>query len=258
MLLEDNIKRLIMYKIIILFTLTIHLLFSATSEQVDQYMGLSHSDRALIEIEKMFNNVSESMETSDENRSTEMTLDYQIYIGKHISDDEMDELLALYRKPIMQQYLNEMDMVEIPKEEMNDFLNALKENPLSTERQEIVDRLLKSSVNEELLLNFYASMMQRYQTKDENNQTKKRESNSSKKVLTQEEQQFIDIMKTGIKQDILYGTQVLSLEEMKKVNDLIESSVISKIKKVENKAIIEIMNNFIKSITSEPKTVEKK
>lgn len=258
MLLAYNIQRFIMYKIIILFTLTTYLLFSATSEQVDQYMGLSHSDRSLIEIEKMFSNLSESMETSDENRSTEMTLDYQIYIGKHISDDEMDELLSLYRKPIMQRYVNEMDMVEIPKEEMNEFLNALKENPLSTERQEIVDELLKSIVNEELLLNFYTSMMQRYQTKDENNQTKKKESSSSKKVLTQEEQQFIDIMKTGIKQDILYGTQVLSLEEMKKVNDVIESSVIRKIKKVENEAIIAIMNNFIKSITSEPKTLEKK
>ncbi len=247
-----------MYKIIILFTLTSHLLFSATSEQVDQYMSLSHSDKALIEIEKMFSNLSESIETSNENRSDELTLAYQIYIGKYTSDDEMDELLSLYRKPIMQQYVNEMDMVEIPKEEMNDFLNVLKENPLSTERQEIIDGLLKSIVNEELLLNFYASMMQRYQLKDENNQTKKKETNSSKKVLTKEEQQFIDIMKTGIKQDILYGPQVLSLDEMKKVNDVIQSSVMSKIKKVENEAIIEIMNNFIKSIISKPKTLEKK
>jgi len=247
-----------MYKIIILLTLCTNLIFSATSEQVDQYMGLSHSDRVLMEIEKMFSNLSESMETSDENRSNELTLDYQIYIGKHISDNEMDELLTLYRKPIMQQYVNEMDMVEIPKEEMTDFLNALKENPLSTERQEIVDELLKTIVNEELLLNFYTNMMQRYQVKDDNNQTKKRESNSSKKIRTKEEQQFIDIMKSGIRQDILYGTQVLSLEEMKKVNNIMQSSIMRKITKIENEAIIEIMNNFIKSIVSKPKTQEKK
>ena len=247
-----------MYKIIILLTLCTNLIFSATSEQVDQYMGLSHSDRVLMEIEKMFSNLSESMETSDENRSNELTLDYQIYIGKHISDNEMDELLTLYRKPIMQQYVNEMDMVEIPKEEMTDFLNALKENPLSTERQEIVDELLKTIVNEELLLNFYTNMMQRYQVKDDNNQTKKRESNSSKKIRTKEEQQFIDIMKSGIRQDILYGTQVLSLEEMKKVNNIMQSSIMRKITKIENEAIIEIMNNFIKSIVSKPKTQKKK
>jgi len=247
-----------MYKIIILLTLCTNLIFSATSEQVDQYMGLSHSDRVLMEIEKMFSNLSESMETSDENRSNELTLDYQIYIGKHISDNEMDELLTLYRKPIMQQYVNEMDMVEIPKEEMTDFLNALKENPLSTERQEIVDELLKTIVNEELLLNFYTNMMQRYQVKDDNNQTKKRESNSSKKIRTKEEQQFIDIMKSGIRQDILYGTQVLSLEEMKKINNIMQSSIMRKITKIENEAIIEIMNNFIKSIVSKPKTQEKK
>ena len=251
-----------MYKIVILFSLLTTLTFSATSQQVDQYMSITHSDRALIEIENMFSNLSETVDLSDDNVSEQITLNYQIYLGKHISENEMEELLALYRKPIMQQYINEMDMVDIPKEEMENFLLTLKEEPLSTERQDIIAELLKSIINEELLLNFYDSMMQRYGVKEDDNKTKEtvknKEANSSKKIPSKEEQRFLDIMKKGIEQELLYGTQVLSLEEMKKVNEVTKSSVISKARKVENEAIIEIMNSFIKRIVSEPKKIEKK
>ena len=251
-----------MYKIVILFSLFTTLTFSATSQQVDQYMSITHSDRALIEIENMFSNLSETVDLSDDNVSEQITLNYQIYLGKHISENEMGELLALYRKPIMQQYINEMDMVDIPKEEMENFLLTLKEEPLSTERQDIIAELLKSIINEELLLNFYDSMMQRYGVKEDDNKTKEtvknKEANSSKKIPSKQEQKFLDIMKKGIEQELLYGTQVLSLEEMKKVNEVMKSSVISKARKVENEAIIEIMNSFIKRIVSEPKKIEKK
>ena len=248
-----------MYKIVILFSLFSTFVFSATSQQIDQYMSTTHSDRALIEIENMFSNLSDTMDLSDDNISEQITLDYQIYLGKHISEDEIEELLALYRKPIMQQYINEMDMVDIPNEEMENFLLTIKEEPLSTERQDIIDELLKTIVNEELLLNFYESMMQRYPSKSDSNQSKEKEkeSNSTKKP-TEEEKKFLNIMKKGIEQELLYGTQVLSLEEMKKVNEVMKSSVITKARRVENEAIINIMNNFITRIISQPKEAEKK
>ena len=244
-----------MYKIVILFTLLTHLLFSATSEQVDRYMTLTHSDRALVEVEQMFSNLSSTVDSSNENIDQKLTLDYQIYLGKHISEDEMDELLALYRKPIMQLYVNEMDMFDIPDDEMESFLTTLKEEPLSTERQDIIDELLESIVNEELLLNFYNSMMQRYQIKDENqNKNLKKKTttgkNSSKRTLTSDEKEFIDIIKEGTLQELLYGTQVLSLEELKEINTIMKSSLLQKVTKVENEATINIMNNFINNITS--------
>ncbi len=247
-----------MYKIVILFTLTTHFLLSATSQQVDQYMSVTQTDRALIEIEQIFSNLSEKMKISDENSTQQMTLDYQVYLGKHISEDEMEELLSIYRKPIMQQYINEMNMFDIPEEEMRNFLTTLKEEPISTERQDIIDELLETMVNEELLLNFYRSMMQRYQSKDTNqsedtNRSKKNSNNKDKKTLTSEEQQFIDIMKKGLKEELLYGTQVLSLDEIKKVNEIMHSSVITKATKVEHEAIIKLMEKFIKNIISEPK-----
>jgi hypothetical protein len=220
-------------------------------------MSLTHSDRTLIEIENMFSNLSDTINLADDNSSEEITLEYQIYLGKHLSEDEMDELLALYSKPVMQLYVNEMDMVDIPQEEMENFLLTLKEEPLSSERQDIIDELLKSIINEELLLDFYRSMMQRYPNTNENNQSIEKESNNTKNP-TKKEQMFLDIMKKGIEQELLYGTQVLSIEEMKQINNLIKSSVVSKARKVENEAIVNIMNDFIKRILSKPKELTEK
>jgi len=245
------------YKIVILSSFLSTLSFCATSQQVDQYMSLTHSDRTLIEIENMFSNLSDTINLADDNSSEEITLEYQIYLGKHLSEDEMDELLALYSKPVMQLYVNEMDMVDIPQEEMENFLLTLKEEPLSSERQDIIDELLKSIINEELLLDFYRSMMQRYPNTNENNQSIEKESNNTKNP-TKKEQMFLDIMKKGIEQELLYGTQVLSIEEMKQINNLIKSSVVSKARKVENEAIVNIMNDFIKRILSKPKELTEK
>ena len=248
-----------MYKIVIFFSLFTTSIFSATSQQVDQYMSTTHSDRELIEIEQMFSNLSNTMDLSDDNISNQITLDYQIYLGKHISEDEMEELLAIYRNPVMQQYINEMDIIDIPEDEMENFLLTLKEEPLSTERQDVIDELLKTIVNEDLLLEFYESMMQRYTIKDNNDTNRNKEKkNTTTKKPSEEAKRFLDIIKKGIEQELLYGTQVLSLDEIKKVNEIMKSSVVSKARKVEDKAIIEIMNNFIKQIISEPKEVEKK
>ena len=247
-----------MYRIVILFTLATHFLFCATSQQVDQYMSTTHSDRELIEVEQMFSNLSNTMNLSDDNISNQITLDYQIYLGKQISKDEMEELLALYRKPIMQQYVNEMDMVDIPEDEMENFLVTLKEEPLSSERQDVIDELLKSILNEDLLLDFYESMMQRYTIMDnDENKSKEKKSTTTQKP-SKEAKRFLGIIKKELEHELLYGTQILSMEEIKQVNEIMKSSVVSKARKVENEAIIEIMNNFIKQILLEAKKVEKK
>jgi len=244
-----------MFKLLALTAFSLNLLFAATSEQVDQYMTLSHSDRDLIAVEQMFDNLSQSMETSDSNQSEQITLAYETYIEKHISEDEMDELLAIYRKPVMQRYVVEMDTSEIPKEEMEEFLLTLEENPPSTERMDIIDKIVDNSIDEETMINFYKSMMQRYIPKERN--SSEDTNSSSTKELNPQEKEFIKMMKEATKQEFLYGTQILSMEEMREINDILESSLMTKVTKVENEAVIEIMDNFIKMIVSEPKSLEK-
>ena len=228
----------------ILFLLVLsQLLFSATSQQIETYLTVSKADSELIAIEQVF----DSMRADDDNSSEEINQIYSLYLEEHLSANEVDELLALYRTPIMQRYVIEMDMGELPRDEMKIFLDSLKENPLTTERLDIIDNILKHTVNDKQILAFYSSMTQRYQPKQ--NQVDK---NSTKKPSKKEEA-FLKMMKKGAKNSLLYGTQVFSLEEMKELNSALKASIITKASKVESDAMIFVMDTFIQAIVAQPK-----
>jgi hypothetical protein len=229
-------------KIVILLFCFVQILYSATAEQIENYLSLSRSDAQLINIEQVF----DSMRGDEDNSTQEINQIYTHYLEEHLSSNELEELLELYRIPIMQRYVIEMDIGEIPTSEMNSFLNSLKENPLSTERSEIVEKILEQIIDEKQILAFYASMTQRYRQKNN------KENNESKKI-TQQEKNFLNMMKTSEKNSLLYGTQVLSIEEMQELDQALHSSIISKVKKVESNALIHVMNTFIQNMVSKPK-----
>ena len=74
--------------------------------------------------------------------------------------------------------------------------------------------------------------------------------------MTPREEGYVNAMKKSAKEKILYGSQVFSLEEMSELKDAIDSSIFKKIKRVENEALVQIMNDFIRGIVSEPKRLK--
>lgn len=235
-----------MKKILLLFLFSMQTLFSANSEEILQYLSLSHSEQQVLEIEQVFNSMRQSQENNESNASTtQVSIVYQEYLEEHISSNEITKALELYRTPIMQRYVNEVKNFAINQDDMDAFLASLEEEPLLTERQDIVDEIIKALVNEKLQLNFYRSMMQRYS--DANSS----ENNDSK--MTPREESYVNAMKKSLKNQLLYGSQVFSLEEMNELKDAIGSSIFNKIKTVENEALVQIMNDFIQGIISEPK-----
>ena len=231
-------------KKLFLISLLSSLLFSATSEQIEQYLSISKADAQLVSIEQFFDSMRQNQERED-NDTQEINQIYRGYLEEHLSANELEELLALYRTPIMQRYVVEMES-SISKEDMDAFLKDLEENPWSTERLEIIDNILNLTVKEEEIVAFYQAMTQRYRkASTDNNKTKE---------PTKQEQQYVDMMKKGAKEELLYGLQVLSIEEMRELKSALASSILSKASKVESGAMVHVMNQFIKGITSEPKS----
>ena len=240
-----------MKKITLLLTSLLCLSWSATQEQVMNYLSLSKADRELIEIEQVFDNMRQNLDTED-NSSNEINQRYSEYLQEHLSDNEMEELIQLYQTPIMQRFVTEMDLVDIPQEEMENFLLSLKEEPLEGERQDIIDEIVKLTVKDEEVINFYKSMTQRYGSRQkEKSPNTNKENNSTQ--YTPQEQQFLEGMKKGAKNALLYGTQVLGMEEMSELRQALKSSIISKASNVESEAMIDVMDNFIQNIRSKPK-----
>ena len=222
-------------------------LFAATHEEIVNYLSLSHSEQEIVSMAQVLDSMRQTQDNNESNASTtDVETLYQEYLETHISSNEISKLLELYRLPIMNRYVTEVKNFEINEEDMNAFLASLKEEPILSERQDIVDDIVKVVINEKLQLNFYRSMMQRY---SENNNTSKKSDNN----MTKREKSYVESMKKRAKNRLLYGSQVFSLEEMHELKDAIESSIFKKIKRVENEALVQIINNFIQNIVSKPK-----
>lgn len=245
-----------MKKFILISILTLQTLFAASSEEVLEYLSLSHSEQDVLAIEQVFNSMRQTQENNDSNESTtQVSIVYQEYLEEHISSNEIAKILALYRLPIMSRYVSEVVTFNINKEDMDAFLDALKEEPLSSEREDIVDEIVDSLVNEELQLNFYRSMMQRYPESNVSRETN--DSIENEKSMSPREKRYVDGMKKSSKEALLYGTQVFSKQEMSELREAINSSIFQKIKRVESEALVGIMDNFIQGIVSQPKRREK-
>lgn len=241
-----------MKRILFIFILIIETLFSASTEEILNYLSLSHSEQRVISIGEVFDSMRQNQENNESNASTtDVVTVYQEYLEEHISSNEIEELLVLYRLPIMNRYVSEVKNFTITKDDMDAFLASLEEEPLLTEREEIIDGIVKVLVNEELQLNFYRSMMQRY---PETNSTNSSENNQSN--MSPREERYVNSMKSSVKNKLLYGSQVFSLEEMGELKDAIDSSIFKKIKRVENEALVQIMNDFIQGIVSKPKRLK--
>ena len=248
-----------MKQIIFLILWGLTALMGASTEQILQYLSLSQSERQVIAIEQVFDRMrqeQEQNESKESNKSTsQVGIVYQEYLEDHISSHEIEEILALYRIPAMERYVSEVKTLTINDDDMNAYLESLKEEPLSSEREAIIDEIVSKVINEKLQLNFYRSMMQRYVQKVDSNTTKTSDDNNETKA-TPREQSFVNSMKQSAKNRLLYGTQVFSLEEMNELRKAIGSSIFSKVKKVENEALIQIMNDYIRGVASKPKRLK--
>lgn len=234
-------------KLVMLFISFNTLLFAASSEEISQYLSLSHSDEEVVMIAQVFDSMRQTQENNESNGSTnDVTIVYQEYLEEHLSSDEIQKAIALYNQPIMQSYISEVKTFQITDDDMKAFLDSLQEEPLKSDREVLIDEIMKNLVNDTLHLNFYRSMMQRYPDRISDSQ-------NSEANLTSSEQSYLEGVKTSNKNRLLYGTQTFSNEEMQSLKEAIGSSIFTKIKRVENEALVQIMNDFIRGIVSKPK-----
>jgi hypothetical protein len=239
-----------MKKIFITLYLTLQTLYAASSEEISQYLSLSHSEQDVIMIAQVFDSMRAKQENNESNGSTnDVTIVYQEYLEAHLSSNEIQKAIVLYNQPIMQSYITEVKTFHITDDDMKAFLENLEEEPLQSDREVLIEDMMKTLVNDTLQLNFYRSMMQRYPDRISDSQ-------NSEANLTSSEQSYLESIKTSTRNRLLYGTQTFSNEEILELKDAIESAIFTKVKRVENEALVQIMNDFIRGIVSKPKRLK--
>jgi hypothetical protein len=217
-----------------LFTL-IDFSFSATHQQVEQYIMISKSDSDLIEMEQMIEEITPS---STKNSET-ITIRFKDYLEKNFSESEIIELIRLYKNPLLLT-LRELDS-DLPEEELIEFNLSLQESPLSTERLHLNQQILKNMFDDEDLKN----MIQGFDKKlFETFEPEERQPLLTKK----DENTFIKDIREELTLPLLYSTQTLNMDELNELQKLTSTALIKKANKVELDATMYAIEDFMQEM----------
>jgi hypothetical protein len=217
-----------------LFTL-IHFSFSATHEQVEQYIIISKSDSDLIEMEQMIEEITPS---STKNSQT-ITIRFKDYLEKNFTEREITELIRLYKNPLLLT-LRELDS-DLPEEELREFNLSLQENPLSTERLHLNQQILKNMFDDEDLKN----MIQGFDKKlFETFEPEERQPLLTKK----DENSFVKDIREELTLPLLYNTQTLNMDELNELQELTNTALIKKANKIELDATMYAIEDFMQEM----------
>lgn len=217
-----------------LFTL-IHFSFSATHEQVEQYIMISKSDSDLIEMEQMI----EAITPASTKNSETITIRFKDYLEKNFSEREITELIKLYKNPLLLT-LRELDS-DLPEEELKEFNLSLQENPLSTERLDLNQKILKNMFDDEDLKN----MIQGFDKK----LFETFEPQEKQPLLTKEdENNFVKDIREELTLPLLYSTQTLNMDELNELQKLTDTALIKKANKIELDATMYAIEDFMQEM----------
>ena len=226
-----------MKKTLLILLLLMQVAFSATPEQVKQFIMVSKSDRDLIEIEQM---IDEMLPPESTKNSETIETRFEEYLEKNFSEDEMTELIKIYKNPLLQE-LYSMDS-DLPEEELNEFNLSLAENPISSERLELNENLLKNMFDDEdvqmMITGFQDKIMGELGLEKENN------------ISKEERKEIVTSTRKELKLPLLYTTQTMSIDELKELLELVNMPKFKNANKTVLKASMYALDNFLVDIVN--------
>jgi len=146
-----------MKKILLITTILTQLLFSATPEQVEHYLSISNAEEELLELESQFSRMQNNFQASKSNTSEEketydmqmLSIRFKEYIQKHLSEDEMEEILQTYKSVVFLQFISASAVTDSDPKEVEDYIKTFENNESSSVRMDIVEKIHKELNNKE-------------------------------------------------------------------------------------------------------------
>ena len=229
------------FKPLYIFIFFISLSFSATTEQVEHYLSVSNSEEELLTLESqfsiLFNNTS-----NDNNTSKSSTYDMQMlsirfkdYIQKHLSEDEMTEVLDNYKNIIFMQFIS---VTSSQNNEQNTTQRDINQSQESSIRIDLVEKINKKIYNKESLLVLFDELISPMIQNMNPNQPSTKESQKKMK------KDYLKNMIESSKKELLYTTKDFSIEELEKILKIAQTPAIEHESKVVSGAIAYALKEF--------------
>jgi len=240
-----------MKKQLFILTLLSSLLFSATPEQVEQYISISNSEEQLIELEsqfsKMQNNINRLTQKEEERNTYDMQLlsiRFREYLQKNISDDEMDEIIAQYKNVLLLQYVSAANNSDFDPKVASKYAKQLKADPESSVRIELAEKIADALYKKESIAILFDNLM------------KPLLSNSiggkklDDKTMKKSRDMYIKMMIDEGKIETLYFTKEFTQDELESLLKIVQTPAIDHESKAVFGAMAYALKEFFLSMAS--------
>ncbi|QOR61004.1 hypothetical protein ACM66Z_05960 [Sulfurovum sp. ST-21] len=220
-------------KKILLSILLSTLLFAATPEQVDRYLSISNADEQLVELETQFSRMQTNLNSISKEEDTQsydmqlLSIRFKEYLQKHLSEDEMDEILNLYKNVILLQFVSATaEEVSDPKE-AEAYVKKLETDPESHMRIELVKKISHEMYDKESMVLMFDNLMKPLLENAQGGDKLDPE------MLKKSREAYVKRMIEETENETLYATRDFTFEELEALEKIAREPVIDK----ESKAV---------------------
>lgn len=187
------------------------LLFSASSEQVEYYLSLSNTLEEVIEMESQFDSMQNSF-VQESNSSYDMqmlSIRFKEYIEKHLSEDEMNEILTHYKNVLFLQYSSAMADLTSEVNETEVYRKSLDSEEGGTLRIELVTKLSEIFYNSKSVAIMFDNLMKPFI------KSAKGADALSQKNMQKRRKDYIASVTKSMQDNMLLATKDFTIEELK-------------------------------------------
>jgi hypothetical protein len=238
-------------KIALTLTLLSQLCFAATPEQVEQYLTISNSEEELLALESQFSSMQSGF-SRDENSSEDKTYDMQMlsirfkdYIQKHLSEDEMTEVLENYKNVVLLQFVSASSASQHrDRNETSNYIKTLKANPEAGIRIELIEKISKKLYSKDSMTILFDELMKPLMENGIGG------GNMNEEMLKGAKENYLKTMLEASTEETIYAAKDFSLEELEELLKIVQTPAIEHESKAVFGAMAYSLKEFFMSMTS--------
>jgi len=235
-------------KKILLSILLSTFLLAATPEQVDRYLSISNADEQLVELETQFSRMQTNLNSISKEEDIQsydmqlLSIRFKEYLQKHLSEDEMDEILNLYKNVILLQFVSATaEEISDPKE-AEAYVKKIEADPESHVRIDLVKKISHEMYSKESMVLMFDNLMKPLlENAQEDNKL-------DPEMLKKSREAYIKRMIKEAENETLYATRDFTIEELEALEKIAREPVIDKESKAVFGAIAYALEEFFLSL----------
>ena len=235
-----------MQKLFICFIIASTFLWSATAEQVEEYLSVSTAEEELLALETQFSSMQNSFSEKEDQKTYDMQLlsvRFKDSLQRSLSENEMDEVLENYKNVLYLQFIS-TNTYSPDKNETEAYLFKLQEDESAQERMVLLEQISKALNNKDSVLMMFNGLMKPL-LQNANGGT-----DIDNKMMERRKEIYIKSRIEDGRKETLYNLKDFTIEELEVLLSIVKTSSVQREVKAVYTATAYALKEFFLSMAS--------